>query len=160
MNRNGFYGIFWGILAFVVVFAMNGAVSAHEPGHDGPRDHRWEWPRPTHHGLVTFSIENREVLGLSDEQVSKLKTVRNTFRKTSARIRAERMEAEEQFEDQMQMDSISVGEIEAISRRIETLEHELRMAYATAIADGKKTLTPGQLKKLRELRKGPRSKMM
>lgn len=149
-----------GILAIVV---FSGAVlniaSADERGHPYSGGHQWDWPGPTHRGLVTSAIENRESLGLTDEQVSKLKAIRNAFRKASARFRADLMEAEEQFQDQMGMDSIAIGEIERISKRIEGLEHELRMAYAKAISDGKSTLTPDQLDNLRELRKKPPGRM-
>jgi Spy/CpxP family protein refolding chaperone len=103
-------------------------------------------------GLVTFFIENREELGLSKEQTAKLKAVRNMYRKESARIRADLQEAEELFGDMMLLDEMNLKEIEAVSQRIEALEHALRVAFARAIAEGKQILTPRQLKSAKELR--------
>ena len=103
-------------------------------------------------GLVTFFIENREELGLSEDQVVKLKAARNTYRKASARIRADIMEAEEGLSDLMRLDEMSMEAIETASKRIEALEHDLRVAFAQAIFEGKQTLTERQLKKAKELR--------
>ena len=106
-------------------------------------------------GLVTFFIENREELELTEEQVAKLKAVRNGFRKASARINANLEEVEEQLNDLMQADEIKIAEVEATSKRIEALEHELRVEFAKAISEGKRTLTPRQLKMAKELRQLP-----
>ena len=103
-------------------------------------------------GLVTFFIRSREALELSDKQVTKLKAVRNEYRKTSAPLRANLQEAEEQLGDFMRLDEMDMKAIEAASRRIEALEHDLRVAFAKAIAKSKRTLTSRQLEKAKELR--------
>jgi Spy/CpxP family protein refolding chaperone len=120
--------------------------------HDFPPGGPWGGQQ----GLVTFFIENREELELSDEQVAKLKAIRNEHRKVSARINADLQEVEERLSDLMQADEMNLQEIEAASKRIETLEHESRLVFAKAISDGKRVLTPAQRKIARWLREHPR----
>ncbi len=160
MNRRGF--LRWGTLGMALAALPGGTRPAmadrlrHSPKdfHTPP----WGSDLEGQQGLVTFFIENREELELSDEQVAKLKAVRNGFRKASARINANLEEVEEQLNDLMQADEIKIAEVEATSKRIEALEHELRVEFAKAISEGKRTLTPRQLKMAKELRQLPRRK--
>ena len=149
------HGTLKALIAIGALLVLIGSATAHEPRKDRghSQDHPWGGYSGGPQGLVTFSINHQEELGLSDGQVSKLKAIRNTFRKTSARVRAEIQEAEERFDDQMRLDSMNLGEIGATSKRMGGLDHELRIAFATAISDGKNTLSAKQLKKLKELRK-------
>ena len=161
MNRRG---LFWsGIAMVVLAWILSGTGSSladpvrHDRRffHDSPRFYNppsFEDRLGGQQGLVTFFIDNREDIGLSAEQVAKLKAARNTYRKESARIRADLQEAEEQLGDLMQPDEMDLKEIEAASQRIGTLEHKLRVAFARAIAEGKQTLTPRQHKRAKELR--------
>lgn len=103
-------------------------------------------------GIVSFFIEHKDDLGLSADQVSRLKAVREGFRKTAARIDADLETAFEQFHDLFQEDEIKLGEIETASKKIESLENERRIEFARAIAEGKKVLSKDQLKKAKELR--------
>ncbi|MBI3811245.1 MAG: hypothetical protein HY283_03435 [Nitrospirae bacterium] len=103
-------------------------------------------------GIVSFFIEHKDDLGLSADQVNRLKTVREGFRKTAARIDADRETAFEQFHDLMQEDEIKLAEVETASKKIEALENERRIEFAKAIAEGKKVLSKDQLKKAKELR--------
>jgi Spy/CpxP family protein refolding chaperone len=161
MNRRVLFSLGIVIMALVWMFIGTDSTTAepvrHYPRyfHDPPRDFNpplFGDRLGGQQGLVTFFIENREELGLSKEQTAKLKAVRNTYRKESSRIRADLQEAEEQFSDLMQPDEMNLKEIEAASRRIEAMEHALRVAFAKAIAEGKQILTPRQLKKAEELR--------
>lgn len=160
MDRRGF--LRWGTLGMALAVLPGGTRPA-------MADHLRHSPKDFHtpplgggrggqQGLVTFLIENREKLELSDEQMAKLKAIRNDHRKVSARINADLREAEERFSDLMQPDEMSLQEIEATSKRIEVLEHELRVEFAKAISEGKRTLTPRQLKMARELRQLPHRK--
>ncbi|MBI3610221.1 MAG: periplasmic heavy metal sensor [Nitrospirae bacterium] len=103
-------------------------------------------------GIVSFFIEHKEELGLTPDQVSRLKAVREGFRKTAARIGADLETAYEQFHDLMQEDEIKLAAVEAASKKIESLESERRIEFAKAIAEGKKALSKDQLKKAKELR--------
>lgn len=103
-------------------------------------------------GLVSFFIENKEALGLGEDQMNRLKSIRAEFRKTSARIGADIQTAQEAFHDEMQKDEIKMPAIEAASKRIEALESERRIEFAKAIGEGKKVLTKDQLTKAKELR--------
>ena len=157
MDRRGFFGV------VAVCMALAWVLSGISPTMADPIRHQ---PKDFHtpplggglggqQGLVTFFIENREELELTEEQVAKLKAVRNGFRKASARINANLEEVEEQLNDLMQADEIKIAEVEATSKRIEALEHELRVEFAKAISEGKRTLTPRQLKMAKELRQLP-----
>ena len=161
MNHRGFFRLGVMIMALTWIFIGVGSTMAepvrHYPRyfHDSPRDFNpplFGDRLGGQQGLVTFFIENQGELGLSKEQTAKLKAVRNTYRKESARIRADLQEAEEQFSDLMLPDEMNLKEIEAASQRIEVLEHELRVAFARAIAEGKQILTPRQHKRAKELR--------
>ncbi|MBI3994962.1 MAG: hypothetical protein HY349_03175 [Nitrospirae bacterium] len=103
-------------------------------------------------GIVSFFIEHKEELGLSPDQVSRLKSVREGFRKTAARLDADLQTAQEQFHDLVQEDEIKLAEVETASKKIESLENERRMEFTKAIAEGKKALSKDQLKKAKELR--------
>ena len=104
-------------------------------------------------GIVSSFIQNRGKLGLADDQVSRLKTIRQKFRKTSALIRADLETAYEQFHDEMQNDDINLTQVEGISKQIETLESKQRIEFARAISNGKKVLSKVQLNKAKALRK-------
>jgi Spy/CpxP family protein refolding chaperone len=103
-------------------------------------------------GIVSFFIEHKEELGLSADQVSRLKAIREGFRKTAARLDADLETAYEQFHDLMQEDEIKPAEVETASRQIASLENERRIEFAKAIAEGRKVLSKDQLKKAKELR--------
>lgn len=158
MDRRGF--LRWGTLGMALAALPNGTrLAMASPVRHDPRD--FHIPPlggglGSQQGLVTFFIENREELGLSDEQVAKLKAVRNGFRRASARINADLEGVEEEFDDLMRADEIQIEKVEAASKRIEALEHELRVEFAKAISEGKRTLTPRQLKMAKELRQLPR----
>jgi uncharacterized protein YwqG len=102
-------------------------------------------------GIVSFYIEHKDDLGLSADQVSRLKTVREGFRKTAARIDVDLETVFEQFHDLMQEDEIKLTEVETASKKIESLENERRIEFAKAIAEGKKVLSKDQLKKAKDL---------
>jgi hypothetical protein len=142
IDRRGF--IKWGAAGVVVAGLLSHRQTAfadeeREYGH-GQR------------GLVSFFIEHKDDLGLSADQVSRLKAVREGFRKTSARIDADLETAFEQFHDLMQEDEIKLTEVETASKKIESLENERRIEFAKAIAEGKKVLSKDQLKKAKALR--------
>jgi len=142
MNRRGF--LKWGAAGVVVAGLLGRGRSAvadedREYGH-GQR------------GIVSFFIEHKDDLGLSADQVRRLKAVREGFRKTAARIDADLQTAYEQFHDLMQEDEIKPAEVEAASKQIASLENERRIEFAKAIAEGKKVLSKDQLKKAKELR--------
>ena len=103
-------------------------------------------------GIISFFIEHKEELGLTNDQVTRLKAIREGFRKTAARIGADLETTYEQFHDLVQEDEIKLAEVETASKRIEALEAERRIEFAKAIADGKKVLSKDQLKKAKELR--------
>jgi Spy/CpxP family protein refolding chaperone len=103
-------------------------------------------------GIVSYFIEHKDDLGLSADQVSRLKAVREGFRKTAARIDADLETAFEQFHDLVQEDEIKPAEVETASKKIESLENERRIEFAKAIAEGKKVLSKDQLRKAKDLR--------
>ena len=158
MNHQRMIWLLIATVTLAISLNLPATVLAGDPhGDPGPNHPAWG-ARGSHQGLVTFSIERSEELGLSEKQVQQLKDIRNRFRKASAPVRAEREEADERFTDLMKSDSMNLGEIEVASKRIESLEHRLRIIFAEAISDGKNTLTPKQLKKVKKLRKRPYDK--
>lgn len=108
-------------------------------------------------GIVTFFITHREELDLSDSQVAQLKSIREQFRKISARLNADIETAHEELSDILKEDEIKVAEAEEKIKKLCTLEGELRIEFSRAIAEGKKVLTKEQLKKAKELMKEGRA---
>ncbi len=142
MDRRGF--LKWGAAGVAVAGLLGRGQSAfadegREYGH-GQR------------GIVSFFIEHKDDLGLSADQVSRLKAVREGFRKTAGRIDADLETAFEQFHDLVQEDEIKLAEVETASKKIESLENERRIEFAKAIAEGKKALSKDQLRKAKDLR--------
>jgi Spy/CpxP family protein refolding chaperone len=122
---------------------------------DEPKGHGYGHGGP--HGTVSFYIQNAEAIGLSDDQVAKLKTIRQGFRAASARLNVEMETAEEQYHDLLQADTVNFSEAEAKAKLLGSLEQQMRTEFARAIAEGKKVLTADQMKRAKELRKKERS---
>lgn len=142
IDRRGF--IKWGAAGVVVAGLLS-------PGRMAFADEDREYGHGQR-GIVSFYIEHKEDLGLSADQVNRLKAVREGFRKIAARIDIDLETAFEQFHDLIQEDEMKLAEVETASKKIESLENERRIEFAKAIAEGKKALSKDQLKKAKDLR--------
>jgi Spy/CpxP family protein refolding chaperone len=101
--------------------------------------------------VISQLLRNREKLGLSDEQVSKLEQIRSDFEKETIRNEADIRVAEIDLNNLLQASSADMGKVEAKIREVERLRGDLRIARIRAIEKGKALLSPDQRKKFQDL---------
>jgi Spy/CpxP family protein refolding chaperone len=91
-------------------------------------------------------------LGLSDEQVSKLKDMRMKREKQAIQDRAELDIMELELRDLMSEDEIDLKAVDGKIDKISALKGKIRKDGIHAMVDAKKVLTAEQRKKLREMK--------
>jgi Spy/CpxP family protein refolding chaperone len=101
--------------------------------------------------VISQLLRNREKLGLSDEQVSKLEQIRSDFEKETIRNEADIRVAEIDLNNLLHASSADMGKVEAKIREVERLRGDLRIARIRAIEKGKALLSPDQRKKFQDL---------
>lgn len=147
------------VLALVAVLGMGGSALAHPPfrpmvGHRMMGGHALERP------LISFILQHREELNLSDEQVRVLETLRSEFQKEAVKKHADLEVAEMELRGLEQREPVDLEAIEAKVRQIEALQTELRLSRIRTIVKGKEVLTPEQRKKLESLERAVPAHLM
>jgi Spy/CpxP family protein refolding chaperone len=112
-------------------------------------DHAAERP------LITLAIENKEVLGLTSDQVRGLESLRSEFQKEAIRRSADLEVAETELAELLRADSVDLAKVGVKLRQVEGLRTDLRLARIKTLEKGKALLTPEQRKKLDSI--GPRA---
>jgi len=111
----------------------------------GPRGSREERP------VISLILNNREVLGLSTDQVRKLEQLRDGFQRLSIRNDADLRIIELDIEALLENDPVDLTKLEAKMREGEKLRTDLRIARVRAIEQAKVQLNTEQKKKFQEL---------
>jgi hypothetical protein len=111
----------------------------------GPRGLREERP------VISQILNNREVLGLSADQVRKLEQLRDGFQRQSIRNDADLRIVEIDIAALLENDPVDLAKLEAKMREGEKSRTDLRMARIRAIEQAKGLLNTEQKKKLQEL---------
>jgi len=93
-------------------------------------------------------------LGLDEKQTAALKALHNRTMKDMIRKTAEKQVAELELKDLMDRDQVDMKAVEAMVKKIESLETEMKLAHIRAHEEMKATLTPEQRKKLKEMKAG------
>ena len=101
--------------------------------------------------LITIILQNREKLGLSNDQVRKLEQLRTDFQKESIRRDADVRVAEMDLKGLLEAQTVDMAKVEAKVREIERLRADGRLARIRTIEKGKEQLTADQRKKLQEI---------
>lgn len=101
--------------------------------------------------LISFMLSNQDKLQLSASQVQTLEKLRNDFRRQSIRLDADLKVAEMDLAQLLDADSADMTKVESKVREVEKLKGDLRLARLRAIEEGKRTLSPEQRTKLKEL---------
>jgi len=95
-----------------------------------------------------FYLDRAEELGLSAEQVSKLKAIQMEGRKDNIRNAAEVKIARLELSDLLSGDTWALKDAESLVRKVQTLEGDLQIRRLQAISDARKVLTAEQLQQI------------
>ncbi len=111
----------------------------------GPRGAREDRP------VISQMLNNKEALGLSADQVRRLKQQRDNFQRLTIRNEADSRIIELDIAALLDSEPVEMAKLEAKMREEEKLRTDLRIARFRAIEQGKALLNGEQKKKLTEL---------
>ena len=169
-----------GALAVVFLLAAAGAAPGAEPDRSRPpvpaewvelwerfqrslqergdqlRD--WFGGRDSREGrpLISIMLNNRERLGLTDDQVKKIEQLRDNFERQSIRNEADSRIVELDIAALLDSEPVDLAKVEAKIREAEKQRAELRFARIRAIEQARALLNAEQKKKLQDLAPLPR----
>lgn len=92
-------------------------------------------------------LDRSEELGLSAEQVGKLKAIHAECRKDNIRTAAEAKIVRLELAELLSGDSWQLMDAESLVRKLQTLEGDIQVRHLQALSDARKVLTAEQLKK-------------
>lgn len=152
----------WPYLAIAVILGFT-AQAFSQPASKpcGREGHHQRMRRPTPRRFergrqaFEFFLGLREKLGLTDEQVDKLKAIKLEHGKVAIKTRAELKIKELELRELMQATESDEFAIKTKVKEIEELRTQLMMNRINGRLEARKVLTEKQLKKLKELRKHP-----
>jgi Spy/CpxP family protein refolding chaperone len=107
--------------------------------------------------VISQILSNKEMLGLSADQVRKLEQLRDNFQRQSIRTEADLRIIELDIAAFMDNEPVELAKVEQKIREGEKLRADLRIARIRVIEQAKALLNPEQKKKFQELEPQPRS---
>jgi len=113
----------------------------------GPRGAREDRP------VISQMLNNKDVLGLSADQVRRLEQQRDNFQRLTIRNEADLRILELDIAALLESEPVDMAKLEAKMREEEKLRADLRIARIRAIEQGKALLNGEQKKKLTELQR-------
>ena len=105
--------------------------------------------------MISLLLNNKDLLGLSTDQVRKLEQLRDNFQRLTIRNDADLRIIELDIAALFENDSVDMAKLEQKVREGEKLRADLRIARARAIEQAKALLTAEQKRKLQELNRQP-----
>lgn len=93
-----------------------------------------------------FYLDRAEELGLSSEQVNKLKAIHVEGRKDNIRKAAEAKIVRLELSDLLSGDTWTLNDAEPLVRNVQKLEGDMQVRHLQALSDARKVLTAEQLK--------------
>ncbi len=108
--------------------------------------------REDHHGGHMFFLVMQDDLGLSDEQISTLRTLKSKTEKQMIRTTADLDILQIELHDLLREDKVNVKTVDSKIEKIGKLRTEVHKVHVHAKLDAQKILTAEQLKKVRELK--------
>jgi len=93
-----------------------------------------------------FYLDRADELGLSTDQVSKLKALHSDCRKDNIRNAAEAKIALLELADLLSGDNWSLKDAEPLVRKVQKLEGDIQVRHLQAVSEARKVLTAEQLK--------------
>ncbi|MCY4383439.1 MAG: periplasmic heavy metal sensor [Nitrospinae bacterium] len=127
-----------------------------EDAHFGQRGHRgrrgMRGPRPySARPLVTIALRNHEELKLTDDQVNRLKDIRDAFSKKAVKEGAEMKSLRIDLRRALDAEKLDLADVEKKIREISKMRVDLRIARLKAIQEGKSVLNDEQQKQLTKI---------
>lgn len=101
--------------------------------------------------VITQILNNKEMLGLSADQVRKLEQLRDNFQRQSIRTDADSRIVELDIAALMDNEPVDLAKVEQKIRESEKLRADLRIARIRIVEQAKAMLNPEQKKKLQEI---------
>jgi hypothetical protein len=101
--------------------------------------------------LIGYYLTHREELGLSPDQIEKLKTIRENYRKAASPEKADLKVAYDGLADLLHEDRVNLDKADQRIDEIGKGAAEVGRKYVRAVAEAKKVLKPEQLNKARLL---------
>ncbi|MGK2906485.1 MAG: Spy/CpxP family protein refolding chaperone [Desulfuromonadales bacterium] len=96
-----------------------------------------------------FYLDRADELGLSPEQVNKLKAIHVECRKDKIRNAAEAKIARLELSELLSGDNWTLKDAESLVRKVQTLEGDIQVRQLQAVSDARKVLTAEQLQQAR-----------
>jgi len=121
--------------------------------HGGKKPH---WMKP--HNAAAHFLQMKEVLGLSEKQVSELKGLRDAYRTENTVNEAKLKSAEEELREILEEDTINLEKAEAKLKEIGALEGPVWSSFVKQLAKIKTIVPKEQMKKMHGMR-GPHPMM-
>jgi Spy/CpxP family protein refolding chaperone len=97
-----------------------------------------------------FFLDRIIELGLSDDQVAKLRAIRSACRQDNIRTGAEVRIVRLELDDLLALDDWSVAAAEKLIRQQQKLEGDMQVRHLQAVAEARKVLTKEQLRRLHD----------
>lgn len=97
-----------------------------------------------------FFLCCKQELGLTDDQVKALKTIKTNFMKEDIQKEADLKIAHMELQDLLQADKVDLPSVEKKIKAVSNLEADKKIAHIKAFEKAKEVLTPEQLKKQKE----------
>jgi len=105
-------------------------------------------------GYVNALIRFANNIGLTADQVAKLKSIASSFEKESAKAGADLRVANVELREMLDRKDANIADIEAKVKQVESLESSLMLSMIKAQIEARNLLTDEQLNKLGSLRGG------
>lgn len=99
-----------------------------------------------------FYLSYDEEIGLSKDQVTSLKALRDSYGKQAIALNADLQKVVLELRNVLNEDDVDLSQAKTISKRIESIETDLRLKNIETFVKAKEVLTKDQLKKVRSLR--------
>ncbi len=151
-------------MSIILGFALTPAWAEPEPGYSKGhgsgygRGHGMTGRHASTGHLLRGLLGSQKEFGLTEEQVSKLKTIQLDLDRTRIKTEADIMVAERELEALVEDDKADLAAIEGKLKQSEMLEVSLRMAAIKARRDVMVALTPEQSQRIKAVHE--RMKMM
>lgn len=143
------------MLGLMLLTARADAGSGHGKGY-GDRTHATMSHRGGTGHFLRHLLKHQKEIGLTEDQVARLKTIHLELDRTRIRTEAEVLVAERELAAMVQDDKADLASIEAKVKQSEALEAGLRLTAIKAKRDAMALLTPEQ----REKEKSEHEKML
>lgn len=117
-------------------------------GHHGKHD---KHGHKGHHGKKSSILRHKDVLGLNDDQVKKIKALQNETKKATIQLKADIDIAEIDLKGMKYADPVDMNQVSTLMKNIASKQADIRIAWQQFKVDSKAVLTDEQKKKLKDI---------